>query len=127
MNSLPESVQVVVNHRIAVQDSVQAVKDHYIRLLEPWAHRQRFSLNAFGSVLPPERSRSRPKDDLEEGTLILEAQYELDSSPVSDAEDARFGWLVGILRAVFGSDVVVAPELLTGKPVEVCESRSMSV
>lgn len=94
---------------------MQAVKDHYIRLLEPWAVQQRFRLIAFGAVLPSGRSESTSKDHLEEGTLILETQYELDSSPVSDAEDDRFGWLVGTLRGVFGDDVVVAPELLTGK------------
>jgi len=115
VNSLPESVQVVVNHRIAVQDSVQAVKDHYLRLLQPWADQRRFKLDAFGSVLSPMRPMPRFRDDLEGGTLVLEAQYELDSSPVSDAEDDRFGWLVGTLRGVFGDDVVVAPELLTGE------------
>jgi len=61
------------------------------------------------------RPMPRFRDDLEGGTLVLEAQYELDSSPVSDAEDDRFGWLVGTLRGVFGDDVVVAPELLTGE------------
>ena len=94
---------------------MQPVKDHYIQLLEPWAAQQRFKLIAFGAVLPSGRSMSASKDDLAEGTLILETQYELDSSPVSDAEDDRFGWLVGTLRGVFGDDVVVAPELLTGK------------
>jgi Gly-Xaa carboxypeptidase len=127
VNSLPESVHVLVNHRIAIQDSVQAVKDHYIRLLEPWADQRRFKLNAFGSVFPPKRPMPRPRDDVEEGTLILEAQYELDSSPVSDAEDDRFGWLVGTLRGVFGDDVVVAPELLTGKPCQFRDDRSQSL
>ena len=69
----------------------------------------------------------RSRDDLEGGTLILEAQYELDSSPVSDAEDDRFGWLVGTLRGVFGDDVVVAPELLTGKPCQIRDNRSHSL
>lgn len=127
VNSLPESVQVLVNHRIAVQDSVQAVKAHYLRLLQPWADQRRFRLNAFGSVLPPKRPMPRSEHDLEGGTLILEAQYELDSSPVSDAEDGRFGWLVGTLRGVFGDDVVVAPELLTGKSCQLPHDSSQSL
>ena len=114
MNSLPESVSVVVNHRIAVQDSVQAVKDHYIQLLTPWARRWNFNLHPFG--VQDHRSTSlASRSNADSSDLTLTAQYELEPSPVSDPEDARFSWLAGTIRRVFGDDVVVAPELLSGK------------
>lgn len=49
------------------------------------------------------------------GDLTLVASYELDPSPVSDTDDACFRWLSGTIRGVFGENVVVAPELLSGK------------
>ena len=36
-NALPESTTVLVNHRIAVEESVQDVKTHYRRIVDPWA------------------------------------------------------------------------------------------
>ena len=115
VNSLPENVYCLVNHRIAVQDSVQAVKDHYVQLLQPWADERHFALDAFGLTTTPKGMSRKLAYENTMGALTLAAQYELDSSPVSDAEDVRFGWLAGTLRGVFGDDIVVAPELLTGK------------
>ena len=114
MNSLPENVSVVVNHRIGVQDSVQAVKDHYIQLLTPWTKSWNFNLHAFGAQ--HRRNGTFASHSVtDSGDLTLTAQYELEPSPVSDSEDARFRWLAGTIRGVFGDDVVVAPELLSGK------------
>jgi Gly-Xaa carboxypeptidase len=48
------------------------------------------------------------------GDLTLTAHYELESSPVSSAEDPRFALLAGTIKGVFGDEVVVAPEMLTG-------------
>ncbi|KIW96234.1 uncharacterized protein Z519_03302 [Cladophialophora bantiana CBS 173.52] len=116
VNSLPENASVLVNHRIAIQDSVQAVKDHYVHLLAPWAQEQGFKLQAFGAKAQQEDSTStRPGNNTADcGDLTLSAHYELESSPVSSAEDARFRLLAGTIKGVFGDDVVVAPELLTG-------------
>ena len=117
VNSLPETVSVVVNHRIAVQDSVQAVKDHYIHLLSPWAKRWNFNVHAFGQHRQRNTAALRSPSNVDSGDLTLTAHYELESSPVSDPEDARFRWLSGTIRGVFGDDVVVAPELLSGKSI----------
>ncbi|KIY00384.1 uncharacterized protein Z520_04069 [Fonsecaea multimorphosa CBS 102226] len=116
VNSLPENASILVNHRIAIQDSVQAVKDHYVHLLAPWAQERGFKLHAFGAKAPHENSIStRPGNSTTDcGDLTLSAHYELESSPVSSAEDARFRLLAGTIKGVFGDDVVVAPELLTG-------------
>ncbi|KIW78846.1 hypothetical protein Z517_08685 [Fonsecaea pedrosoi CBS 271.37] len=116
VNSLPENASVLVNHRIAIQDSVQAVKGHYIDLLAPWAQERGFKLHAFGEKAQCENNKvTRPGNNTADcGDLTLSAHYELESSPVSCAEDARFRLLAGTIKGVFGNDVVVAPELLTG-------------
>jgi Gly-Xaa carboxypeptidase len=121
VNSLPENANILVNHRIAIQDSVQAVKDHYIDLLGPWTKERNFTLHAFGTETPRENGVSTPLSSTSDcGDLTLSAHYELESSPVSSAEDARFGLLAGTIKGVFGDDVVVAPEMLTGKDVNSC-------
>jgi Gly-Xaa carboxypeptidase len=113
---LPEKASILVNHRIAIQDSVQAVKDHYVRNLKPWAKKHCFDFHAFGTDTPREDGDCEPVNNTaDHGDLSLFAHYELESSPVSSAEDARFALLAGTIKGVFGDDVVVAPEMLTGK------------
>lgn len=114
VNSLPESATAIVNHRIAIQDSVEDVKDAYISLLVPWAENWKFKINAFGYRRPGKNVTSHCNDITDGGDLTLTAQYELEPSPVSDPEDPRFSWLTGTIRGVFGDTVVVAPELLSG-------------
>ncbi|EXJ89211.1 hypothetical protein A1O3_02277 [Capronia epimyces CBS 606.96] len=114
VNSLPENVTALVNHRIAIQDSVQDVKDHYIQLLAPWAEKWNFNLDAFGERRQAKNIPCRSSAVTEGGTLTLTAQYELESSPVSEWEDPRFRWLASTIKGVFGDNVVVAPELLSG-------------
>ncbi|ETI27772.1 hypothetical protein G647_00221 [Cladophialophora carrionii CBS 160.54] len=115
VNSLPENATVLVNHRIAIQDSVTAVKDHYVRLLDPWAKARSFKLHAFGTESPAENATSTVLSNTSDsGDLTLTAHYELEPSPVSSAEDPRFALLAGTIKGVFGDDIVVAPEMLTG-------------
>lgn len=91
------------------------MKDHYVGLLSPWAKKWQFNLDAFG-VQERNRSDSQTRSDNNNdcGDLTLTAHYELEPSPISDAEDPRFSWLAGVIKGVFGDDVIVAPELLTG-------------
>ncbi|KIV81012.1 hypothetical protein PV11_08466 [Exophiala sideris] len=115
VNSLPETANLVINHRIALHDSVQAVKEYYSALLRPWAKKRHFNLDAFGVVEKNrEDSQTRFDNNNDCGDLTLTAQYELEPSPISDTEDSRFSWLAGVIKGVFGENVVVAPELLTG-------------
>lgn len=95
---------------------MQAVKDHYIQLLAPWAEERCFQLHAFGTSAPRENGTSTPPGNTSDcGDVTLTAQYELESSPVSSAEDPRFALLASTIKGVFGPDVVVAPEMLTGR------------
>ncbi|KIX05815.1 uncharacterized protein Z518_03787 [Rhinocladiella mackenziei CBS 650.93] len=116
VNSLPENVSVLVNHRIAIQDSVQAVKDHYVRLLSPWARKWNFKFHAFDGETSTQATNPtiQSENNSDSGDLTLTAQYELEPSPVSEVDDARFRALAGTIKGVFGDDVVVAPELLSG-------------
>ncbi|KAG0647941.1 Carboxypeptidase [Hyphodiscus hymeniophilus] len=106
-NALPETAYAVVNHRIAVEDSIQVLKDYYIRILSPLTKKWGFSLIAFGNDI------NNSCDSV--GTVTLAGHYELEPSPVSNHRDVRFTWLADTLQAVFGKDVCVAPVLLTGK------------
>ncbi len=94
----------LVNHRIAIEDSVRTVKDHYLHILSPLAKKWNFGIKGFGS-------ETRGNNI---GTFTLTSNDDLKPSPVSDPGDARFEWLTGTLRGVFGEQVVVAPVLLTG-------------
>lgn len=100
----------MVNHRIEVEDSVQIVKDHYVRFLVPLANKWSFNFKGFGAEKTIDPSTSR-------GTIALTSTYDLEPSPVSDHEDPRFSWLTGTIRGVFGKEVIVAPVLLTGTSV----------
>ena len=96
-----------MNHRIAIEDSVKILKEHYIRILSPLAKKWSFKLVAFGKDIVT--------SDKSFGILTLAGHDELEPSPVSNHKDVRFKWLAGTLQAVFGKEVFVAPVLLTGE------------
>lgn len=105
-NALPETAYALVNHRIAIEESIQILKDHYIRILSPLANQWNFGFHAFGKDINC--------NTIPSGTVTLASHDELEPSPVSEHQDARFSWLAGTLRGVFGEEVYVAPVLLTG-------------
>jgi Gly-Xaa carboxypeptidase len=84
------------------------VKDHYVEILSPLAKKWTFDLQGFGVERRSSFSQESP------GKISLTSTYDLEPSPVSDHEDARFNWLAGTIRGVFGKEVIVAPVLLTG-------------
>lgn len=94
----------MVNHRIAVEESVQTVKDYYLRLLSPLAKKWNYGIQGFG-----QEAANNTK-----GTITLAGYSALEPSPASAMEDERFKWLAGTIRGVFGEEVIVAPVLLTG-------------
>ncbi|KAK0120222.1 hypothetical protein ONS95_011628 [Cadophora gregata] len=103
-NALPETAHIMVNHRIAVEETVQTVKDYYVRFLSPLAKKWNYGLQGFG----------QEASGTNDGTITLVGLDALEPSPSSDPEDERFDWLTGTIRSVFGKDVIVAPVLLTG-------------
>jgi Gly-Xaa carboxypeptidase len=111
-NALPETAYAIVNHRIAVEDSVKVLKEHYIRILSPLAKKWNFKLAAFGKDI---KTSGKPV-----GILTLAGHDELEPSPASDHKDVRFKWLAGTLQAVFGKQTFVAPVLLAGELAHFC-------
>jgi Gly-Xaa carboxypeptidase len=89
------------------------VKDYYTRLLTPWAKQRSISLHAFEDATREGIHDTTPQSA--SSNVTLTAEYDLNPSPVSSAEDARFGLLAATIKGVFGDDVVVAPEMLTGE------------
>ncbi|PVH78384.1 Gly-Xaa carboxypeptidase [Cadophora sp. DSE1049] len=103
-NALPETAHIIVNHRIAVEESVQIVQDYYVHILSPLAKKWNFGLQGFGQEAAGNHN----------GTITLAGHDALEPSPTSDPQDQRFDWLTGTIRGVFGTDMIVAPVLLTG-------------
>ncbi|KAF8849205.1 Gly-Xaa carboxypeptidase [Acephala macrosclerotiorum] len=109
-NALPETASVLINHRIAVEESVQGVLDHYEKILSPLAKKWGFSPQA-----PNEKTPSTTRIyKSSEARITITTHGDLEPSPPSDLTDKRFSWLAGTIRGVFGEDVVVAPVLEVG-------------
>lgn len=104
-NQLPEDTDVIINHRIAVESSVQAVQKHYIELLQPLSQSWNFSLNAFGHNISHIST---------EYSITLNSNYPLEPSPVTDTETETFTKLANTIHQVFGKDVVASPFLEIG-------------
>jgi Gly-Xaa carboxypeptidase len=113
-NTLPESTTVLVNHRIAVEESVQDVKTHYRRIIDPWA--QNLGLKFQDVEVYEEKFMKKEMVwKSSDAKLTLATLSELEPSPISSPLDPRFTWLAGALQSVFGVDVVVAPVLEGGE------------
>lgn len=107
---MPETASVLINHRIAVEESVQGVIDHYEKILAPLAKKWDFSLQA-----PNEKTPSTTRIYKSSNAKItITTHGDLEPSPPSDLTDKRFSWLAGTIRGVFGEDVIVAPVLEVG-------------
>ncbi|KUJ12530.1 Gly-Xaa carboxypeptidase [Mollisia scopiformis] len=111
-NALPETATVLVNHRIAVEESVQTVKDHYSLILTPLA--KKWGLSSQNNPENEKQSTDTLAWKSDKMKISVTPHSSLEPSPVSDIKDERFSWLAGTLRGVFGEDVVVAPILGVG-------------
>ncbi len=113
-NALPESATVLVNHRIAVEESVQDVKTHYRRIIDPLARKLGLEFQNV-DVCEEKAERKEMIWKSNNATLTLTTSYELEPSPITSPLDPRFAWLAGTLQSVFGQDVIVAPILEGGE------------
>ncbi|THH01774.1 hypothetical protein EW145_g6858 [Phellinidium pouzarii] len=113
-NALPEQAWAVVNHRIATQSSVAAIKEHDTKLLAKLAKSFNLTYNAFGLNLHNGRS----------GTLTLSDAFDtaLDPAPITPTDSAAYKLLSGTIRATYNSargfanneEIQVAPGIMTG-------------
>jgi len=113
-NALPESATVLVNHRIAVEESVQDVKTHYRRIIDPFA--QKLDLKFQNAEVCEEKVEKQEMIwKSNHAKLTLTTLSELEPSPITSPLDPRFSWLEGTLQSVFGEDIIVAPVLEGGE------------
>ncbi|KAL2163956.1 hypothetical protein VTH06DRAFT_3169 [Thermothelomyces fergusii] len=103
VNALPERATAVVNHRINVGETSRTVKDRLAALAGEVARAHNLTLHAFDGV---EESAS--------SIALAASSHELQVAPVTPADGAAFAVLAGTTRALYGTDVVVTPGIMTG-------------
>jgi Gly-Xaa carboxypeptidase len=109
INALPEKVQAVVNHRIAVESTTKDIRTHLSQLVQDKIlNKHDLSLNAWGSVSGNTSSSSA-------GQIFLEDFDEpLEPSPVSPYTTDAYKVFSGTIKQVLGEEIIVAPSLMTG-------------
>lgn len=109
VNALPEKVYAVVNHRIAVESTVDNIRVRLSNLLEEQIlPKFDFALDAWG-----EKSGNTSKSAV--GQIRLENFDEpLERAPVSPLTTDAYKTFSGTIKQVLGEDIIVAPSLMTG-------------
>ncbi|KAI9743933.1 MAG: hypothetical protein M1818_002667 [Claussenomyces sp. TS43310] len=109
VNALPEKVYAVVNHRVAVESTVDDIREHLSQLLhDQILSKFDLSLDAWGQV-------SGNTSNSAVGKIILEDfEDPLEPSPVTPLTTDAFRMFAGTIKQVLGEDVIVAPSLMTG-------------
>lgn len=109
INALPEKVFAVVNHRIAVESSVDTVKEHLSSLMErKILSKFNLALDAWGETSGNTSTSSAGKVSLEDFGSPLEP------APVSPFTSQAYKTLSGTIKQVLGEDIIVAPAIMTG-------------
>lgn len=109
INALPEKVHAVVNHRIAVESTVDDVRKHLSQLIrDEILCKYDLSLDAWGSLSGNTSSSSA-------GQIFLEDfDKPLEPSPVSPYTTNAYKVFSGTIKQVLGEEIIVAPALMTG-------------
>jgi Gly-Xaa carboxypeptidase len=109
INALPEKVYAVINHRIAVESHVSAVRNNIQSLIGSQILPEfPMSLNAWGDI-----SGNTSTSSLGQITLS-NFDEPLNPSPTSPYDTDAYKMLSGTIKQVFGEDIVVAPSVMTG-------------
>ncbi|KAI9064054.1 carboxypeptidase S [Trametes sanguinea] len=117
-NALPEQAWAVVNHRIATDSSVDAVKEHDTALLKGLAQDFNLSYTAFGSRITGEDGGPAY------GTLTISDAWgaALEPAPISPIDAPEYALLSGTIKATYNAhrelegddNVIVAPGIMSG-------------
>ncbi|UZJ54106.1 hypothetical protein CBS101457_003426 [Exobasidium rhododendri] len=117
VNALPEEASAVVNHRINVEESVQDVRDHLVRLIEPLAGELNCKLAEWGSNVRVTAGRRKGC------MIVLEDAYEsalepAPRTPTEGSDAAPYRLLSSTIRGTWkldnGHHVRVVPSLMQG-------------
>lgn len=118
-NALPEYVEAVVNHRIAIESSVNETVEHDLRIAFKIARENDLGVKLNGKELKPVT---------EKGFFSIDYSDPLEPAPQTPVGDAKWKLLAGIIRHVYeevsfpdnakspfkGKPVIVAPGIATG-------------
>ncbi|KAG7195013.1 Gly-Xaa carboxypeptidase [Scheffersomyces spartinae] len=97
-NALPEYSELLVNHRISVDSSVEQVKQHFSDRVLKIAKKHNITLESYGEIVYQGSTHSK---------FIVETFGEaLEPAPVSPFNDTVWDYLVGTTRHVF-EDLVI--------------------
>lgn len=92
LNALPEYVEAVVNHRVAVESTVQLVVDRDVAIVRSVAEQ-------FGLGLEVDNAEVRPKTD--KGYFSVSKWWALEPAPFTPVFDAHWDLFAGTLRHVY--------------------------
>ncbi|WWD18397.1 hypothetical protein CI109_102847 [Kwoniella shandongensis] len=120
VNALPEVVTTIVNYRIDVSSSVQALQDRIFSILQSKAEELSLSISGFG------HSWSPPSGTFVRGSISLTPAFEegLDPAPISPTDLGSAAWrlLAGTSRGVYASRPEVSKD---GKIVDLSDEEGL--
>ena len=114
-NALPEDTKVLINHRIAVESTVEEVKEHFVTRVVEVAKRHNISVVAYGEYVH--------KSESDSGLFNVTVNSKpLDAAPVTPTNDTVWSYLAGVTRHVYEDlvftnityPIVTVPSMLTG-------------
>lgn len=95
-NALPETTKMVVNHRIAVETTLEEIEEHFTSRVLEVAKKHDLSVVSYGRTLLKGT----------QGTFVVSSYSEgLESAPITPSDDTPWKYLAGTVRHVF-EDVV---------------------
>ncbi|KAI0429403.1 peptidase family M20/M25/M40 [Xylaria sp. FL1042] len=127
INAMPEYIKIGVNHRIAPQDSIPAVKQNILNQIQPIVKKYSLTVKAFeGEEQNPDFEFSEvldteiiePMYEVEyNGTLVLKSSQLTQVTPISPTSGPIWDVFSGTIQHSFafdGGKVVPVGELMTG-------------
>lgn len=112
-NALPERTAVTVNHRINVGSSSSAIKAHISHLAGQIAQKYNLTLHAFNGTETPNSITLSHSDTLLEPAPITPTTLS-SSSRTTNKTTSPYVVLAGTTRALYGTELLVAPGIMTG-------------
>ncbi|KAI1779138.1 carboxypeptidase S [Hypoxylon cercidicola] len=117
VNALPESVQLQVNHRVALHESVQHINDHIREVLAPVVQKYDLYFEGFNSS----NTESFGLETASSPILVAQSLQSLDPAPISPTNNGVWAVFSGTIRHVFqttesgqGKTVVPVGNIMTG-------------
>ncbi|KAG8972013.1 hypothetical protein FRC05_010426 [Tulasnella sp. 425] len=115
-NALPEEAFAIVNHRIAIDSSIQALKNSVIDILSPVASKHNLELVRFDNISVSATSSSFT------GKITLSDAWgnALEPAPISSLDSPAYKLLSGTIRAAWedahpgDESIIVAPSMMGG-------------